>query len=89
MRFWLDKGVDEFRRNVANFYAHGRQVRDNPRLPESHTALEDREGVEYDRFSAKSQKIRFRIKITRESGGILLFVVMYCIQASIAVHQSH
>ncbi|MCC7305261.1 MAG: alpha-glucosidase [Alphaproteobacteria bacterium] len=29
-RFWLEKGVDGFRLDVANFYFHDEQLRDNP-----------------------------------------------------------
>ena len=29
-RFWLDRGVDGFRLDVANCYTHDRQLRDNP-----------------------------------------------------------
>ncbi|MDB9526557.1 alpha-glucosidase family protein [Oscillatoria sp. CS-180] len=29
-RFWLDLGVDGFRLDVVNFFAHDRQLRDNP-----------------------------------------------------------
>jgi alpha-glucosidase len=29
-RFWLDRGVDGFRLDVANFYAHDAELRDNP-----------------------------------------------------------
>jgi alpha-glucosidase len=29
-RFWLDRGVDGFRLDVANYYTHDRQLRDNP-----------------------------------------------------------
>ena len=29
-RFWLDRGVDGFRLDVANFYTHDRVLRDNP-----------------------------------------------------------
>lgn len=29
-RFWLDRGVDGFRLDVANFYMHDEQLRDNP-----------------------------------------------------------
>jgi alpha-glucosidase len=29
-RFWLDRGVDGFRLDVADFYTHDRQLRDNP-----------------------------------------------------------
>ncbi|MFP5304645.1 MAG: alpha-amylase family glycosyl hydrolase, partial [Gammaproteobacteria bacterium] len=32
-RFWLDRGVDGFRLDVVNFYAHDRSLRDNPRRP--------------------------------------------------------
>ncbi len=31
--FWLDKGVDGFRMDVANFFMHDRQLRDNPERP--------------------------------------------------------
>jgi alpha-glucosidase len=30
VRFWLDRGVDGFRFDAANFYFHDRQLRDNP-----------------------------------------------------------
>jgi alpha-glucosidase len=30
MRFWLDRGVDGFRLDTANFYVHDRLLRDNP-----------------------------------------------------------
>lgn len=29
-RFWLDRGVDGFRLDVANFYTHDQELRDNP-----------------------------------------------------------
>ena len=32
-RFWLDRGVDGFRLDTANLYAHDLQLRDNPPLP--------------------------------------------------------
>lgn len=35
-RFWLDRGVDGFRLDVANFYFHDQQLRDNP--PKTHGA---------------------------------------------------
>jgi len=31
--FWLDKGVDGFRLDVANYYTHDPQLRDNPPAP--------------------------------------------------------
>jgi alpha-glucosidase len=31
-RFWLDRGIDGFRLDVANFYVHDAQLRDNPPL---------------------------------------------------------
>jgi len=31
--FWLDRGVDGFRLDTANFYTHDRQLRDNPPKP--------------------------------------------------------
>ncbi|MEO0484759.1 MAG: alpha-glucosidase [Pseudomonadota bacterium] len=33
VRFWLDRGVDGFRLDVANFYFHDRALRDNPPAP--------------------------------------------------------
>jgi alpha-glucosidase len=35
-RFWLKRGVDGFRLDVVNFYAHDAQLRDNPALPHKH-----------------------------------------------------
>ncbi|MDP1166120.1 alpha-amylase family glycosyl hydrolase, partial [Klebsiella pneumoniae] len=32
-RFWLDRGVDGFRLDTANLYAHDPLLRDNPPLP--------------------------------------------------------
>ncbi|MBK8908833.1 MAG: alpha-glucosidase C-terminal domain-containing protein [Rhodospirillales bacterium] len=32
-RFWLDRGVDGFRMDVANFFCHDPQLRDNPPFP--------------------------------------------------------
>ncbi|WP_395340550.1 alpha-glucosidase family protein [Ningiella sp. W23] len=34
LKFWLDLGVDGFRLDVANFYFHDKQLRDNPVFPE-------------------------------------------------------
>jgi len=36
VRFWLARGVDGFRLDVVNFYAHDQQLRDNPALPLKH-----------------------------------------------------
>jgi alpha-glucosidase len=33
-RFWLDRGVDGFRLDTANYYCHDRSLRDNPPQPE-------------------------------------------------------
>lgn len=33
LRFWLDRGVDGFRLDVANSYLHDAQLRDNPAVP--------------------------------------------------------
>lgn len=30
MRFWLDRGVDGFRLDTVNYYAHDKELRDNP-----------------------------------------------------------
>ena len=35
VRFWLDRGVDGFRLDTVNYYAHDRWLRDNPPLAES------------------------------------------------------
>ncbi|MBO0904006.1 alpha-glucosidase family protein [Jiella sonneratiae] len=35
MRFWLQRGVDGFRLDTANFYFHDAELRDNPPLPEA------------------------------------------------------
>ncbi|HEY9055913.1 MAG TPA: alpha-amylase family glycosyl hydrolase, partial [Aurantimonas sp.] len=32
VRYWLDRGVDGFRLDTANFYFHDRELRDNPPL---------------------------------------------------------
>ena len=32
LRFWLDRGVDGFRLDVANFYFKDAQLRSNPRV---------------------------------------------------------
>ncbi len=34
MRFWLDRGVDGFRLDTANFYFHDKLLRDNPSNPQ-------------------------------------------------------
>ena len=33
VKFWLDKGVDGFRLDTANYYYHDRKLRDNPQSP--------------------------------------------------------
>lgn len=38
-RFWLDRGVDGFRLDVANFYAHDPELRDNPAKPHTRAPL--------------------------------------------------
>lgn len=37
MRFWLDRGVDGFRLDVANMYLYDRQFRDNPPKTQGYT----------------------------------------------------
>ena len=39
-RFWLDRGVDGFRLDTANFYMHDPELRDNPPRPSGSGALE-------------------------------------------------
>ncbi len=36
MRFWLERGVDGFRLDVANFYLHDAELRDNPPNPRAY-----------------------------------------------------
>lgn len=50
IHFWAKKGVDGFRLDTANFYAHDLEFRDNPKQPEGSVPLEMREGVEYDKY---------------------------------------
>jgi alpha-glucosidase len=38
-RFWMDRGVDGFRLDVANYYAHDAQLRDNPPSHKPNPAL--------------------------------------------------
>ena len=35
-RFWLDRGVDGFRLDVANFYTHDQELRHNPPVEDAH-----------------------------------------------------
>ncbi len=51
LTFWSQKGVDGFRLDTANFYAHDLELRNNPKYPADHKALEEREGVEYDLYN--------------------------------------
>jgi alpha-glucosidase len=37
--FWLDRGVDGFRLDVANYYFHDAQLRDNPPAPHARTPI--------------------------------------------------
>lgn len=39
MKFWLERGVDGFRLDTANFYFHDAQLRDNPPEPKKGDAL--------------------------------------------------
>ena len=41
IRFWMNRGVDGFRLDTANYYAYDRQLRDNPKRPEGSEILED------------------------------------------------
>ncbi len=56
--FWSRKGVDGFRLDTANFYAYDRELRDNPKHPEGHESLEERDGVEYDLYNNSFSKDR-------------------------------
>lgn len=41
VRFWMNRGVDGFRLDTANYYAYDRQLRNNPKRPEGSDTLED------------------------------------------------
>ena len=41
IRFWMNRGVDGFRLDTANYYAYDLQLRDNPKRPEGSEILED------------------------------------------------
>ncbi len=41
IRFWMNRGVDGFHLDTANYYAFGRQLRDNPKRHEGSEILED------------------------------------------------
>ena len=41
IRFWMNRGVDGFRLDTANYYAFDRQLRDNPKRPEGSEILEE------------------------------------------------
>jgi alpha-glucosidase len=58
IRFWLNKNVDGFRLDTANFYAYDLQFRNNPRYPEGHISLEARDGVEFDQYNSCFSKDR-------------------------------
>ncbi len=38
VRFWLERGVDGFRLDTANFYFHDRSLKDNPPVPRGKTS---------------------------------------------------
>ena len=41
VRFWMNRGVDGFRLDTANYYAHDQELRDNPKRPPNSRPLED------------------------------------------------
>ena len=41
VRFWMKRGVDGFRLDTANYYAHDQEFRDNPKRPANSRPLED------------------------------------------------
>ena len=41
VRFWMKRGVDGFRLDTANYYAHDQELRDNPKRPPNSRPLED------------------------------------------------
>ena len=41
IRFWMNRGVDGFRLDTANYYAFDRQLRDNPKRPQGSEIMED------------------------------------------------
>ena len=50
IRFWMNRGVDGFRLDTANYYAFDLQLRDNPKRPDGSEVMED--GQESNPLSA-------------------------------------
>ena len=59
VRFWMNLGVDGFRLDTANYYAHDRQLRDNPKRPAVSLTMEDgQEANPLSRYITKYSKDR-------------------------------
>ncbi|MBN1531108.1 MAG: alpha-glucosidase [Spirochaetes bacterium] len=56
-RFWLDRGVDGFRLDVANYYVKDELFRDNPVVPGPHPRPYDWQRHLYDRDRPETQEI--------------------------------
>jgi alpha-glucosidase len=61
-RFWLERGVDGFRLDVANFYAHDAALRDNPALANADAVKPyDMQSHVYDR--SRPETLRFLARL--------------------------
>ncbi|GIT73829.1 MAG: hypothetical protein Ct9H300mP28_36430 [Pseudomonadota bacterium] len=62
IRFWMNRGVDGFRLDTANYYAFDRQLRDNPKRQEGSEILRtDRKQIHLVLTLPNIQKIAQRI----------------------------
>lgn len=73
-RFWLDRGVDGFRLDTANLYAHDLQLRDNPPLPAElrgeSPVLMQRHAYTMDQPESLAFLRRLRAEMDRYSGSM-------------------
>lgn len=72
-RFWLDRGVDGFRLDVANFYTHDPQLRDNPALPLNHAPARPHQFQRhlYDRTQPDTLLFLARLRALLDSYGAM------------------
>ena len=69
-RFWLDRGVDGFRLDVANYYAHDAALRDNPPKPVVYPALPfHMQEHRYNAFQPESLDFHKRLRAVMDSYG--------------------
>ncbi len=58
VRFWIDRGTDGFRLDTANFYAHDRNLRDNPLSKDRGRSVEDTDFNPYYHYDTVYSKDR-------------------------------